>query len=68
MVPEPLLQIGGERYVAVDQVSCDDQLTTGPEPAAADPSGPQAVAPDHTYHLDPSPPDFVQDLACDANV
>ena len=66
---EPLLRIGGERYVVIDQVGMVDQSNRGTEPACADPSVPQAVAPDHTYHVGlPPAPDTVQDPANDANI
>ena len=66
---EPLLQIGRERYVVIDQVGEVDQYDRGAEPAGADQAVPQAVAPDHTYHLgNPPAPDYVQDPADDVSV
>ena len=62
-----MLQIGDARYVVIDQVGSVDQFNVGPEPAAADPSGPQAVAPDQTNPMaSPPPPGYVQDRADDA--
>ena len=66
---EPLLQIGRERYVVIDQVGEVDLHDRGTEPAVADQAVPQAVAPDHNYHLGfPPASDYVQDLADDVNV
>ena len=66
---DSLIQIGAERYVVIDQVGCVDLDNRGAEPAVADQAAPQAIAPDHTYHLGPPPaPDTVQVLADDADV
>ena len=51
--PEPLLQIGEERFVVIDQVGCVDQFDRGVEPADVDQAAPQAVVPDHDYQLGP---------------
>ena len=53
VISEPLFQIGGERYVVIDQVGCVDHVNQGAEPAIADQATPQAVAPDHNYHVGP---------------
>jgi len=55
LTSEPLIQIGRERYVVIDQVGEVDIPDRGTEPAFADQAVPQAIAPDHSYHLGPPP-------------